>query len=119
MKDYGRYKRRRHPSPQVVDVQSTVQPARTIEETPNIHSNNVVQQFSKDSGSEPEIETWSFDKAINGVFRLLPEELCQKSSEDHTPSKPLSGIKQLMESHSTPLVVERDSISSSSSIKTC
>ena len=56
-------------------MQSTVQPARTIEETLNIHSDNVVQHFSKDSGSEPEIETWSFDKAINEVFRLLIEEL--------------------------------------------
>ena len=55
MKDYGRYKRRRQ-SPQVVDIQSTVQPVRTIDETPNIHSDNVVQQMSKDSGSEPEIE---------------------------------------------------------------
>ena len=67
MKDYGRYKRQRHPSPQVVDVQSTEEPARIIEETLNIHSDNVVQQFSKDSGSEPEIETWSFDKVINDV----------------------------------------------------
>ena len=53
----------------------------------------------------PEIETWSFDKAINEVFRLLPEKLCPKPSEDHTPSKPLSGIEQLMGSRSTPLLV--------------
>ena len=56
MKDYGKYKRQRH-ALEVVDVQSTEQPARIIEETPNMHSNNMVQQFSKDSGSEPEIET--------------------------------------------------------------
>ena len=105
MKDYGRYKRRRHSSPQVVDVQSTVQPVRNIEETPNIHSHNVLQQISKESGSEPETEAWSFDKAINEVFRLLPEELCLKPLEDHTPNKPLSGIKQLMESPATPLLV--------------
>ena len=86
-------------------MQSTVQPVRIIEETPNIHSENVVQQISKDSGSEPETEVWSFNKAINEVFRLLPEKLCQKPSEDHTPSKPQSGIEQLMESHTTSLLV--------------
>ena len=75
-------------------MQSTVQPARIIEETPNAHSNNVVQHLSKD-----------FYKAINEVFRLLPEELCLKPLEDHTPSKPLSGIEQLMESHPTSLRV--------------
>ena len=62
-------------------MQSTVQPARTIEEKPNINSRNVVQHFSKDSSSEPEIETWSFDKAVNEVFRLLAEELCPKPSK--------------------------------------
>ena len=61
IKDYGRYKRQRHPSPQVVDVQSTEQPARIIEETPIIHSDNVVQHLSKDSDSEPEIEIRHFD----------------------------------------------------------
>ena len=105
MKDYGRYQRQRHPSPLVVDAQSIEQPVRIIEETPNIHSDNVVQQFLKDSGSEPKIETWSFDKAINEVFRLLPEELCPKPSEDHTPFKPLAGIEQLMESRSSPFLV--------------
>ena len=105
MKDYDRYKRKRHPSSQVADIQSTEQPARILEETPNIHSDNVVQHFSKDSGSEPEIETWSFGKAINEILRLLPEELCLKPLEDHTPSKPQSEIEQLMESHSNPLLV--------------
>ena len=81
------------------------QPIRTIEETPNIHSNNVVQQISKDSGSESKTEAWSFDKAINKVFRLLPQELCPKLLEEHTPVKPLSGIEQLMESSATPLLV--------------
>ena len=57
------------------------------------------------SGSKPEIETWSFDKAVNEVFRLLPEKLCPKPSEDHTPSKPLAGIEQFIESRSTPLLV--------------
>ena len=81
-------------------MQAIVQPFRTIDKTPNIHSDNVVQQISKDSGSEPETEAWSFDKAINEVFRQLPEELCLKPSEEHT-LKPLSGIEQLMESHAT------------------
>ena len=43
MKDYGRYQRQGLPSSQVVDAQSTEQPARIIEETPNIHSDKVVQ----------------------------------------------------------------------------
>ena len=104
MNDYGRYKRRRQ-SPQVVDIQTMVQPVRTIDKTPNIHSDNVVQQMSKDSGSESEIEALSFDKAINEVFRLLPQELCLKPSEEHTPAKPITGIEQLMESRATPLLV--------------
>ena len=54
----------------------------------------MVQQLSKDSGSEPEIETWSFDKAVNEVFRLLPEEMCPKPLVDRTSSRPLSGTEQ-------------------------
>ena len=77
MKDYCRYQNQRHPYPQVVNIQTTEQPSRIIEETPNIHSDNLVQQLSKDSGSESELEIWSFDKAINKVFRLLPEEMFQ------------------------------------------
>ena len=61
--------------------------------------------MSKDSGSDSEVEAWSFDKAINEVFRLLPQKLCPKPSEEHTPAKPLSGIEQLMESRATPLLV--------------
>ena len=49
------------------------------------------------------MESWSFDKAINEVFRLLLEEMCPRPSEDHIPSKPLLGIELLMESHTTPL----------------
>ena len=49
------------------------------------------------------METWSFDRAVNEVFRLLPPELCPRSTEEHTPARPLSGIEQLMESQSTPL----------------
>ena len=32
---------------------------------------------------------------INEVFWLLPEELCPKTQQEHTPAKPLSGIEQL------------------------
>ena len=104
IKDYHRYKRTRH-SPQVADVSATLQPVRTTDETSNIHLGNVVQQTSKDTGSESEAEIWSFDKAIHELFRLLPQELCLRFSEEHTPAKPLSGIEQLMESHATPLLV--------------
>ena len=48
---------------------------------------------------------WSFDRAINEVFRLLPAKLCPKTQQDQAPAKPLSGIEHLMESRSTPLLV--------------
>ena len=64
-----------------------------------------MHQLSKGLGSESEQETRSFDKAINEVLKLLPEEMCPKPSEDHTPSRLLSGIKQIMESGSAPLQV--------------
>ena len=51
------------------------------------------------------METWSFDRTINEVFRLLPPELCPRPTEEHTPAKPLSGIEHLMELHVTPLLV--------------
>ena len=51
----------------------------------------------KDSGSDSEIETWSFEKAIN--------EFQAFASEKHDPVKPLSGIVLLMESPATPLLV--------------
>ena len=56
MNDYGRYKRIRQ-SPQVADIPSMLQPARTIDEIPNIHSDNVVQQTSKDTGSGSEAKS--------------------------------------------------------------
>ena len=62
-------------------------------------------QTAKDSGSDSEAEVWSFDRAINEVFRLLPKELCPKTPQEQTPVKPLSGIEHLMESHATPLLV--------------
>ena len=61
-------------------------------------------QTAKDSGSDSEAGVWSFDRAINEVFRLLPQELCTHPQEQ-TPVKPLSGIEHLMESHVTPLLI--------------
>ena len=55
-----------------------LQPAEPIKITPNIQPENVVQP-AKDSGSDSESELWSFDRAINEVFRLLPQELCPKT----------------------------------------
>ena len=99
MNDYGRYKRTRQ-SPQVADVPSTLQPARTINRTSIIHSDNVVQQSSRDTGSE--LETWSFDRAINEVFLQV---LCPKPTEENAPAKPLSEIQHLLECQATPLLV--------------
>ena len=35
----------------------------------------------------------------------MPQELCPRPTEEHTPAKPLSGIEHLMESHATPSLV--------------
>ena len=61
--------------------------------------------MAKDSGSDSEAEVWSFDRAINEVYRLLPQELCSKPPQEQAPVKPLSGIEHLMESYATPLLV--------------
>ena len=99
--DIGRYTRV-HKSPQVVQTPTPIQPEETnfspVTNQPINYDQfqpNLTQQ-NKESDSESESEVWSFDRAINEVFRLLPPELCPK---------PLSGIKQLMESRSTPLLV--------------
>ena len=65
----------------------------------------VISCPSRDSGSDNEMEIWSFDRAINEVFRLLPPELYPRQTEEHTTAKPLSGIEQLLESQSTPLMM--------------
>ena len=75
----------------------------TMDQTPIIHSDNKVQQL-KDSGSESDWETWSFDRAIIEVFRLLPQEFCPRLPEENTPTKPLSGIEHLMENRTSPLL---------------
>ena len=79
--DYGRYKRTRQ-SLQVAEVPTTLQPAGTTNEIPILQSDNVAQHYAKDTGSESEQEIWSFDRAINEVFRLLPQELCPKQTEE-------------------------------------
>ena len=86
--DYGRYQRKRY-SPQAVQNPQVLQP----EEVPNIQTitpEQVIPRPSRDSGSDNESETWSFDRAINEVFRLLPPELCPRQTEEHSPYLVLS-----------------------------
>ena len=100
--DYGRYKRTKL-CPQIAEYPSTLQPVRITDQTPIIHSDNVMQQ-TKDSDSESDSETWSFDRAINEVFRPLHEESCPKPTEENTPTRPLSGKEHLMENRASPLM---------------
>ena len=58
----------------------------------------------KDWDSESDSETWSFDRAINEVFRLLPQELYPRPTEENTPAKPLLGIEHQMENHTSLLL---------------
>ena len=89
-----------------------MQPVETANINPvNISPVNIAQDISdhvshstKDIGSDTDTENWSFDWAINEVFRLLPQELCPKIQQEKTSLKPLSGIEQLMESRSVPLL---------------
>ena len=69
------------------------------EEIPTVQkmtSELTIPRSSRDSGSDIEIETCSFDRAINEVFRLLSPELCPRSTLEHTLVRPLSGIEQLI-----------------------
>ena len=103
VREYGRYQRNRY-SPQAVQNPQVLQP----EEVSNIQTmtpEQVIPRPSRDLGSDNKMQTWSFDREINEVFRLLPPELCPRQTEEHTPAKPLSGIEQLMESQSTPLMI--------------
>ena len=108
--DIGRYKRAKK-SPQVVQLPVPIQPEEPSFKPVNTQPINIdefhlnLPQTNKESNSETETETWSFDRAINEVFRLLPAELCPKTQQDQAPSKPLSGIEHLMESRSSPLLV--------------
>ena len=101
--DYGRYKRSRH-SPQAAQNPSILQHAE-ITNVQTIPPEQTLQHSTKDSGLDSEIETLSFDRAINEVFRLLPPELCPRPTKEDPPAKPLSGIKHLMELRATPLLV--------------
>ena len=109
--DFDRYKRART-SPQVVQTPVPIQPeepnfnpvnTQPIKIIDEIHPN--LSHPNKESDSEIETEIWSFDRAINEVFRLLPAELCPKTQQDQAPSKPLSGIEHLMESRTNPLLI--------------
>ena len=108
--DFGRYKRT-NKSSQVVQTPLPVQPQETNFIPVNTQPINIDEfqpnfpETNKESDSETETEIWSFDRAINEVFRLLPAELCPKTQQDQAPAKPLSGIEHLMESRSTPLLV--------------
>ena len=108
--DIGRYTRA-HKSPQVVQTPPPIQPEEPSFIPVNTQPINFDQfqpnlpQPNKESDSETESEVSSFGRAIIEVFRLLPPELCPKTQQDHAPLKPLSGIEQLMESRSTPLLV--------------
>ena len=108
--DFGRYERAKKSS-QVVQTPVPIQPEEPSFNPVNIQPINIdefhpnLPQTNKESDLETETEIWSFDLAINEVFRLLPAELCPKTQQDQAPSKPLSGIEHLMESHSTPLLV--------------
>ena len=66
-----------------------MQPAELTDITSiNIPPVNIAQsvaeniQTPKDSGSDSEAEIWSFDRAFNEVFRILPKELCPKTQHE-------------------------------------
>ena len=106
--DFGRYKRARR-SLKRLFLYNLRSPSLWIQSIFNqlislmVHPN--LSQVNKESDSETETEIWSFDPAINEVFRLLPAELCPKTQQEQTPTKPLSGIEHLMESRTNPLLI--------------
>ena len=110
--DFGRYKRARR-SPQFAQTPVPIQPEEPIlNNLVNTQPINIIEevppnlsQANKESDSETETEIWSFDRAINEVCRLLPAELCPKTQQEQTPTKPLSGIEHLMESRMNPLLI--------------
>ena len=59
--DYGRYKRSRH-SPQAAEVLSMLQPAEITNVLTVSQPEHTLQRPTKDSGSDSETETWSFDR---------------------------------------------------------
>ena len=83
--DIGRYKRAKK-SLQVVQTPVPIQPEEPSFNPVNTQPINIdefhlnLPQMNKESDLETETEIWSFDSAINEVFRLLPAELCPASS---------------------------------------
>ena len=100
--DYGRYKRNRH-SPQAAQNPSMLQPVEITNVQTVPQTEQTLQRSTKNSGSDSEIENWSFDRAIK--FSGFCLRRCPRPTKDHAPAKPLSGIKHLMESHKTPLLL--------------
>ena len=83
--DFGRFERARK-SPQVAQTPVPIQPEEPNFNPVNTQPINIIDEVhpnlsqpNKGSDSETETEIWSFDHAINEVFRLLPAELCPKS----------------------------------------
>ena len=91
-------KRNRH-TLQAIETLITLQPAEITNVQTIPQPELVIHRSTKDSGSDSEQETWSFDRAINEVFRLLPLELYPRPTKEHVPVKPLSDIEHLMESY--------------------
>ena len=86
--DVGRHKRVRV-SPQVAEAPVPMQPLEPTNINPvNIQPVNIQPVSIGQDVSENLAQ-------INEVFWLLPEELCPKTQQEHTPAKPLSGIEQL------------------------
>ena len=88
--DYGRYKRVKL-APRGAEMPTPLQPVEQINITSNLpeipinitpHLLENVLQGTKDSGSDSEAEVWSFKRAINEVFQLLPPELCPKTTQE-------------------------------------
>ena len=91
MKYYnGRYQRQRPPSPQVVNVKTTEQPAWIIEETPNIHSDNLVQQLSTIKYIKDKLnteKTWSRLVMSQQLVKLLAPLRYYKSKSQYYPTE--------------------------------
>ena len=105
--DFGRYKNAKI-IPQVAETPAEPINILPVNISPVKFAHNVTEnvlQATKDTGSDSEAELWSFDRAINEVFRFLPKEVCPKAQQEQTPAKHLLGIEQLMECHATTLLV--------------
>ena len=73
-KDYGGYKRSKHPSSQASNIHTTVQPDRVSEESQNLLVDNSVLQISKDLGWDSAQSPGPLRKrslSVNALSRLL------------------------------------------------